>query len=126
MTFIARHIDAVMLVTGIATALPILLFLFPVVGLKHLFKLRIDDPAGRFFAQHWGLMAFSVALLLIYAAGHAELRRPVMLVAMIEKAGLVAMILASWNQPHARGLRGVALFDGACMIVYAWFLLGVA
>jgi hypothetical protein len=123
---IAQHIDAVLLVTGIVTALPILLFLFPVAGLKHLFKLSIDDRVGRFFVQHWGLMAFAVALLLIHAADHAELRQPVMLVALIEKAGLVAMIVANWNQPHTRGLRGVALFDGSCVIVYALYLLGIA
>lgn len=123
---IAENIEGVLLVTGVITALPILLFLFPTAGLKHLFKLGINDSAGRFFARHWGLMAFSVALLLMYASRHPELRQPVMLVALIEKAGLVAMILAQWNQPHTRGLRGVALFDGSCVIVYALFLLGLA
>jgi hypothetical protein len=123
---IAQNIEGVLLVTGIVTALPILLFLFPSAGLKHLFKLGIDDPAGRFFARHWGLMAFSVGLLLVFAAHHPELRRPVMLVALIEKAGLVALIIAHWNQPHTRGLRGVVAFDGACVIVYALFLLGIA
>jgi hypothetical protein len=124
--FVTRYIDVILLVTGIVTALPILLFLFPTAGLKHLFKLGIDDATGRFFARHWGLMAFSVALLLIYAARDPELRQPVMLVALIEKAGLVAMIFAHWNQPHTRGLRGVALFDGSCVIVYALYLLGIA
>lgn len=123
---IAQYIDAILLLTGIVTALPILLFLFPSVALKQLFKLSIDDPAGRFFARHWGLMAFSIALLLIYAASHPELRQPVILVALIEKAGLVAMILAQWQQPHTRGLRVVALFDGSCVIVYALYLLGIA
>jgi len=118
-----EHISIVLLVTGVVTALPLLQYLFPAPALRLLYKLSPPDPAGLLFARHWGLMAACFGGLLIYASSHPEVRAPIVVAAMIEKAGLVGVIAAAWNQPHARGLRLACVFDAACTLVYAfWFL----
>jgi hypothetical protein len=119
-----EHISSLLLVTGVVTMFPLLHFLFPAAGLRLLYKLELRDEAGSFFARNWGLMAACLGGLLIYAAGHAEARSPIVLAAMLEKAGLVGLIAADWKKPHTRGLRVVFAFDLACVAIYGLWLLG--
>jgi hypothetical protein len=121
---LAAHIGAVLAVTGVITALPVLQFVAPVAGLRMLFKLDLADRGGLFFARHWGLLAAAMGALLLFAAGHPEVRAPVVLAALIEKAGLVALIASQWSEPHTRGMRLTAVFDGATSLLYAAWLLG--
>ena len=121
---LAAHIGAVLAVTGLITTLPIILFLAPAPGLRLLFKVELADRAGLFMARHWGLLAFTIGVLLVYAAGHPAVRVPAVLAALVEKTGLVALIGWQWNEPHTRGMRLTALFDGACSAVYAAWLIG--
>jgi EamA domain-containing membrane protein RarD len=118
-----EHISIILLVTGIVTALPILQFFVPKPVIKLMYKVEIDDPAGLLFARHWGLMAACFGGLLIYASSHEEVRAPVVAAALLEKAGLVGAIAAAWNEPHAKGLRLACIFDAACTIVFAVWLL---
>lgn len=122
---IAAHIEAILWFTGVVTALPIVQFIAPRFGLKLLFKVEVHDPAGLLFARHWGLLAFTMGGLLLYAAGHPQARYPILLAAMIEKAGLVGLIAAEWNALHTRGLRLTLAFDAACSVIFAAWLLGV-
>jgi len=121
--FIADHISLILTITGIVTGLVVLQFFFPKPVLRLLSKLTIEDEAGLFFARHWGLLAFVIGGLLVYAADHAEARTPIMLAAAVEKAGLVALVLLQWNKPFTKGLRLAAVFDGICVSVYAAYLL---
>ncbi len=121
--FIADHISLILTITGIVTGLVVLQFFFPKPVLRLLSKLTIEDEAGLFFARHWGLLAFVIGGLLVYAADHAEARTPIMLAAAVEKAGLVALVLLQWNKPFTKGLRLAAVFDGICVLVYAAYLL---
>jgi len=121
---LAAHIGAVLAVTGLITALPIILFVAPAPGLRLLFKVELADRAGLFMARHWGLLAFTIGVLLVYAAGHPAVRVPVVLAALVEKAGLVALIGWQWSEPYTRGMRFTALFDGACCAVSAAWLFG--
>lgn len=117
------HISIILLVTGIVTALPLLQFVAPKLAIKLLYKLEIDDQAGMLFARHWGLMAACFGGLLIYASSHEEVRAPVVAAALLEKAGLVGVLAADWNKPHAKGLRLAGIFDAACTVVFAIWLL---
>lgn len=121
---LATHFGAVLAVTGVITALPIFQFIAPAAGLRALFKLQLADRGGLFFARHWGLIAAAMGALLVYAAGHPEVRTPVVLAAMVEKAGLAGLIASQWNEPHTRGMRLTALFDGATSLIYAAWYLG--
>ncbi|HEY8025270.1 MAG TPA: hypothetical protein VIF60_11925 [Burkholderiaceae bacterium] len=122
---IAEHISIILTVTGAVTALVVLQFFFPAKILQLLSKVTITDEAGLFYARHWGLLAFSIGALLIYAADHAEARAPIMLFAAIEKAGLVAIVVLHAKRPYTKGMRLAAVFDGACVLIYAAYLLGI-
>jgi hypothetical protein len=113
----------VLLVAGILTALPLLQVVLPTQGLRLLYKLELHEPAGALFARHWGLMAACFGGLLVFASGHPEARTPIVFAAMIEKAGLAILVFAAWTKPHARGLRLAAVFDAACTVLFAAWLL---
>lgn len=115
----------VLYATGAVTALPLLQFLAPAPALRLLYKLELAEPAGRFFARHWGLLAASMGGLLLYAAAHPEVRGPVVVAALIEKAGVVATGFAVWNEPHGRGLRLATVFDSCCIVLYGAWLAGL-
>ncbi|HEY8100592.1 MAG TPA: hypothetical protein VIF82_07530 [Burkholderiaceae bacterium] len=123
---ITDHIAGILTVTGIITALPILQFFFPVQMLKHFNKLEIRDEAGLFFARHWGLLAFSIGALLVYAAGHPEARAPIMLSALIEKLGMVAFGVMHRNRTYMQGMRVASVFDTICVLLYGIYLAGLA
>ena len=123
---ITDNIQLILMVTGFVTMLPLLQFLFPAAFLKLLNKIEIRDEAGLFFARHWGMMAFVVGGLLVYAAGHPEARLPIVGAALIEKAALVLLIAINWSKPFGKGFAVTLLFDGACCVVYGLYLAGVA
>jgi hypothetical protein len=124
--FIAEHISIILMVTGVLTGLPILQFFFPVQMLKYLNRLTINDEVGLFYARHWGLLAFCIGALLVYAATHPEIRAPIMLFAALEKWGMVALAVMHWKRPYTQGLRLAALFDLICMLLYGAYLANLA
>ena len=119
---IDRHIATILLVAGVITALPLLQAIAPAPVLRLMYKVELRDPAGLLFARHWGLMAACFGGLMIYAAGHPQVRGPVVAAATMEKAGLALAIFAAWNQPHARGMRLAGAFDAACTVIFAAWL----
>jgi len=121
---LAAQIGAVLAVTGVITALPVVLFAAPAQRVRQLLKLELADRGALLIARQLGLLAFAMGALLVYAAGHPELRAPVVLAALVEKAGFVFLIASQWSEPHTRGMRLAAAFDGACSVVYAAWLLG--
>ncbi|MDR3495666.1 MAG: hypothetical protein P4L82_13800 [Ancalomicrobiaceae bacterium] len=120
--FIADHIRTVLLVSGIFTLLPIVVFLLPTRGPRLLFGVDAPDGAGGLLTRHWSLLAPSLGALLIYAAWHPELRAPLMLAAGIEKAGLVGLIVADWKKPHTAGMRPIVIIDLVIVSAYAIYL----
>ncbi len=123
---ITNNISTILLVTGLVTMLPLLQFLAPAAFLKLLNKIEIKDEAGLFFARHWGMMAFVVGGLLIYAAAHPEARLPIVCAALIEKAALVMLIALNWSKPFGKGFAVTLLFDGACCVIYGLYMAGLA
>jgi len=123
---ISDHISAVLYVTGVITASVVVQFFFPAKALKLLNNIEIHDEAGLLFARHWSLLAFCLGGLLIYAADHPQARVTIMLFALIEKVGLVALIARQAKRPFTRGLRLTALFDSLCSLLFAAYLSGLA
>ncbi|MBS2021844.1 MAG: hypothetical protein JST92_05500 [Deltaproteobacteria bacterium] len=115
----------ILLVTGVITCAPILQFVAPKLAMKLMYKLELTEPAGAWFARHWGLCAFVVGLLILYSTAHPQVMRPALGIALIEKAGLALTLLLAWNQPWAKGLRGAALFDTVCSVLYTLILLRI-
>lgn len=120
---LVEHFAAVLWVTGAITMTPVLQFLAPRQVLARMYRIELTDEAGLFFARHWGLVAASVGGLLMCAAAHPELRPAVVTAALIEKAGIVVAFAIDRRRPFARGLRLVVVFDTACVVVYAAWLV---
>ena len=116
-----RHIAKILYITGFVTITPLLQFFAPVMNLQ-LSNLSVSDATGMLFAQHWGLMAACFGGLLMYAANRPAVRRPIMLAALVEKLGLVVLIVLGWNAPQLAGLHLAAFFDGACVLIFAAYL----
>ena len=123
---ITQHISTILWITGIVTMLPILQLFFPATFLKILNQTEIRDELGMMFARHWGALVFVLGGLLVYAASHPELRGPIIAAALIEKAALVLLIIINLRQPFCKGFVLTAVFDGACCVIYALYLFGLA
>jgi hypothetical protein len=116
-----RYFDKILYVTGLVTVTPLLQFFLPNLNLG-LSGLVVGDDTGLLFARHWGLMAACFGVLLIFAATRPTVRIPIVMAAMVEKLGLVALIALSWNTPALAGLHLAALFDGACVLLYGAYI----
>jgi hypothetical protein len=121
---LAAHIELILLLTGLATTGAIVLFLAPVTMLKILFGQASADALSLLIARHWGLLVCLVGTLLIYAAYHAEIRVPTLIVAIVEKALFALGVLLS---PFRRrpAVLVMALADGGMAAVYLMYLTGL-
>ena len=121
---IDKHFSKILIVTGLITMLPIVMFFFP-WAMLNLFGLNVGREAGVPFTKHWGLLAFCFGALLVYSAKHVELRRPIVIAAAIEKIGLCVIIAMAWNEPSLQALRPILFVDGLIVLIYGvWLLSG--
>ena len=121
---IDKHFSKILIVTGLITMTPIVMFFFPWAMLG-LFGLNVGREAGVPFTKHWGLLAFCFGALLVYSAKHVELRRPIVIAAAIEKIGLCVIIAMAWNEPSLQALRPILFVDGIIVLIYGvWLLSG--
>jgi hypothetical protein len=120
---LAAQIEWILLITGMATAGALVLFLAPVTMMKLLFGQAPFDALSLLIARHWGLLVALVGGLLIYAAYHAEVRVPTLIVAIVEKAAFALCIFVS---PFRRRpvVLVMALADAGMAAVYLIYLTG--
>ena len=121
---LAAHIELILLITGVATAGVLVVFVAPVPVIKVLFGQAPSDALGIFIARHWGLLVCLVGALLIYAAYHAEVRAPTLIVAIIEKAAIVLGVLISPFRQRPTVLAMVVA-DATMAAVYLVYLTGL-
>jgi hypothetical protein len=119
---IAAHIQIILIVTGVFTALAFGQFVAPSKLLRLVYGQVQADAAGLMLARHWGLLVGCVGLLLIYAAFEPTVRVPFMIFAMIEKIALGAMILGSDLRRQALA-AAVAIGDLLISLIYAVYLM---
>jgi hypothetical protein len=121
---IAGHIELILLITGIMTAGAVVFFVAPGASLKMVFGRPPADVLTPMIARNWGLLVFLVGALLIYAAYHAEIRVPVMIVAAVEKVVFVLGLLIS---PFRRrpSVLFTAAADAAMTALYVSYLAGL-
>ena len=121
---LAAQIELILLLTGLATAGALVLFLAPVTMMKMLFGQAPSDTLALLIARHWGLLVCLVGALLIYAAYHAEIRVPTLIVAIVEKA---VFVLGMFFAPLRRRptVLIMALTDTAMAAVYVMDLAGL-
>jgi hypothetical protein len=119
---LAAQIELILVLTGLATASALVLFLSPVTMMRMLFGQAPSDALSLLIVRHWGLLVGLVGTLLIYAAYHAEIRVPTLIVAIVEKA---AFALGVFLSPfHRRPTVFVmALADAGMAAVYLIYLI---
>ncbi len=121
---LAGHIELILLITGLATAGAVIVFVAPSTMMKTLFGQAPSDPLSLLIIRHWGLLVCLVGGLLIYSAYHGEIRVPTLVVSIAEKAVLVIGMLFS---PFRRRpvVAVVALADAGMAAVYLLYLTGL-
>jgi hypothetical protein len=92
---LAAQIEVILVLTGLATASALVLFLSPVTMMRMLFGQAPSDALSILIVRHWGLLVGLVGTLLIYAAYHAEIRVPTLIVAIVEKAAFALGVFFS-------------------------------
>jgi hypothetical protein len=121
---LAAHIEVILLITGLATAGVLVVFVAPAPATKLVFGQAPSDALSLFITRHWGLLVCLVGALLIYSAYHAEVRLPTLIVAIVEKAALVVGLLISpFRQRPA--VLAIALADAGMSAVYVMYLTGL-
>jgi hypothetical protein len=119
---LAAHIELILLLTGLATAGALVLFLSPVTMLRMLFAQAPSDALSLLIVRHWGLLVGLVGALLIYAAYHAEARTPTLIVAIAEKAAFaLGVFLSRFRRRPAAFV--MALADADMASVYGAYLI---
>src|SRR5437764_11293987 len=121
---LAAHIEVILLITGLATAGALALCLSPVTMMKRLFGQTPSDALSLLIARHWGLLVGLVGALLIYAAYHAEVRVPTLIVAIVEKAAIALGMLLSPLRRRPTALV-MALADAGMAVLYLIYLIGL-
>jgi hypothetical protein len=121
---LAGQIELILLLTGLATAGALALFLAPVTMMKVVFGQAPSDALGVLVVRNWGLLVCLVGALLIYAAYHAEVRVPTLIVAVVEKAAFALGVLISpfRRRPTTLAIAGA---DAAMAAVYLTYLTGL-
>jgi hypothetical protein len=121
---LGAQIELILLLTGIATAGAVVLFLAPVTMTKVLFGQAPADALSLLIARHWGLLVGLVGALMIYAAYHAETRVPTLVIAITEKA---AFVLCVFFSPFRRRptVLVMVLVDAGMAVVYILYLCGL-
>jgi hypothetical protein len=121
---VAAQIELILLLTGVATAGAVVVSLAPVVMMKIVFGQAPSDLLSLLIVRHWGLLVGLLGALLIYAAYHAEVRIPTLIVAIVEKA---AIALGVFISPFRRRPEAfvVALADSGMATVYLMYLIGL-
>jgi len=120
---IGAHIELILIVTGVLTAITILQFIAPAQVLRMIFGEAPTDEVSLAVARHWGLLTFLVGALLIYAAFHASVRGPAMVVAVVEKAALGLGIVGTSLRTHPVA-AAIAAGDSFIALVYVLYLVG--
>jgi hypothetical protein len=120
---ISMHIEAILIVTGGATAIAFIQFIAPAQVLRTIFGEAPATAVGLALARHWGLLIFCVGVLLIYAASHPPIRGPAMVFAATEKVALGAGVLGTSLRKHAVAVA-ISVGDLLIALVYIAILVG--
>jgi hypothetical protein len=120
---LAAHIELILWITGLATAGALAVFLAPATVMKSLFGQVPSDGLNLLIARHWGLVVGLVGVLLMYAARHAEVRVPTLIVAIVEKAAFALGVFLSPVRSRPAAVA-MAVADAGMATVYSIYLIG--
>jgi hypothetical protein len=121
---VTAHIQLILLVTGLVTALAIVVFVAPRAGVKLVFGVEQPDPATLFVTRHWGLLVGLVGALLVAAALEPGVRALAMALGATEKLAIAGMI-GFGPLKRTAALKAIAIGDGTMAVLYLLALMGM-
>ena len=120
---VTSNIEPILIVTGTLTAIAVVLLIAPSWTVRHAFGETLSGEASTLVARHWGLLLLCVGMLLIYSAFSPPIRKPVVILAVVEKAGFVAGVFGT-SLRHHRVASVMAASDAAMALLYVLYLFG--
>ena len=120
---IGAHIEVILIVTGVLTAVALLQFIAPIPIMRMIYGEAPINGVSLFLARHWGLLIFLIGVLLIYAASHPAVRGPATLLAAIEKIALGVSVFGTSLRKHPVA-AAIASGDLVIALVYVLYLAG--
>jgi hypothetical protein len=99
-------------------------FFAPATLLNQLFADAPSDAVSLAITRHWALLVFCFGALLVYAAYHPGVRKPVLVVTIIEKIALVLGLLLLPLTLQS-GAYVVAGSDATFSALYLLYLAGL-
>jgi hypothetical protein len=123
MTWIARHVHWLMIVSGLLTLTMLFGFVAPDAALRSTFGAGLDGPVADVVVRNWAALIGLMGAMLIYAAPRPELRPLVLSVAGLSKAIFIGLVLS-----HGRLFLGyqagiAVVVDLVWVVLFAAFLL---
>ncbi len=121
---IYAHIEALLVATGLATAMSIVLCVAPRLVLRLVFGLGTPQPVTLLIARHWGLLAFLVGALLVYAAFQPSIRVPSLVIGTVEKLFFAGLVFFGDLPSTARAMP-LAAMDAGIAVLYLMYFAGL-
>lgn len=116
--FFTKHLDKMLLLTGIGTAAAFVYALFPQWAVENIGQLQyVEDDVV--FYRHWGVMVGMMGVMMIGAARNQEWRSSILTYSAIEKSFMVFLVLSNLNSAHIGGFVVAGIMD---TVVVLWTL----
>ena len=122
MNTIARHIKAIMLVSGTLTFTMVYAALFPQAALQSTFGESLQGALAELIVRNWGALIALVGLLMIHGAFNPSVRRSALLIAGASKALFIVLVLSNGRQYLSHGAGPAVALDAAMVVLVACYL----
>ena len=121
---INAHIETILVVTGLATALAIVQCVAPRRMLRFAFGFGTPQPVTLLMASHWGLLVFLIGALLVYAAFQPSVRVPSMVIGTVEKLFFAGLVFFG-DMPRTTRVKALAVIDTGIAVLYLMYFAGL-
>jgi hypothetical protein len=122
MAWYVENFHWVLYVTGTLTATVALMAVRPVPQFKAMFGVELSDPRLILAARQFGVYVGLLGLLLIYVGFEPAGRFPILLLAIVSKASLVALMALNLKDLAGTSAKQVIVADALMVVLYVAYL----
>ncbi|MBL8551041.1 MAG: hypothetical protein JNJ73_13730 [Hyphomonadaceae bacterium] len=123
MEIITANIQWIMLASGVLTLTMLQPVFAPRSAIKAFFGEEISGPAAALVVRNWGFLIVVSAAFLIYAAFHADLRVPALIVSGAGKLCFVGLVFANGGRYAKNQVFIAAIIDAVWILLFALYLV---
>lgn len=124
MSWLARQLRWLMLVSGALTCTMVYAALAPQAALRSNFGSTLEGPVADIVVRNWGALITLVGLMLVYGAFVEPVRRLVLTVAVVSKATFIALVLSFGRELLEYQVRTAVVVDAVWVVVFGAYLIG--